>query len=103
MWNAGLQFISLSRVRFRTSCFRHLNRAIHRGKLIWHYVTILGVNLDVIEPMLLHDPRVLIPLISSLRMAGVHSHVNLVGGFSPEEVIKYAQSPQTSSYVRTQS
>jgi hypothetical protein len=51
------------------------------------------VKLDVIEPNLKHDPRVLLAVVGSLGMTGVSKNVNLVAGFSPEKVIELAEGP----------
>eukprot|EP01128_Nolandella_sp_AFSM9_P000217 TRINITY_DN10392_c0_g1_i1.p1 TRINITY_DN10392_c0_g1~~TRINITY_DN10392_c0_g1_i1.p1 ORF type:complete len:279 (+),score=19.17 TRINITY_DN10392_c0_g1_i1:87-923(+) len=52
-----------------------------------------GVRLDVIEPQLTQDPRVLLALIGSLRIAHIDHIVNLVPGFSPKEVETLAHWP----------
>jgi len=50
------------------------------------HIALAGVRLDVVEPQLKHDPRVLLAVIDSLRRANVHSMVSLHAGFSPEKV-----------------
>jgi len=44
----------------------------------------------VIEPQLIHDPRVLLAIMDSIGRAGIQKSVNLVPGFSPEKVEELA-------------
>eukprot|EP01129_Flabellula_baltica_P016526 TRINITY_DN8847_c0_g1_i1.p1 TRINITY_DN8847_c0_g1~~TRINITY_DN8847_c0_g1_i1.p1 ORF type:complete len:272 (+),score=47.03 TRINITY_DN8847_c0_g1_i1:89-817(+) len=50
-----------------------------------------GVLLDVIEPQLIHDPRVLLSLIQSINIAGLQQQIRLIPGFSPQSVHQTAQ------------
>ena len=55
--------------------------------------------MDVIEPQLNHDPRVLLALLHSLRAAEVHSHVTLHAGFSPAKVEALAEASKRWSLI----
>lgn len=50
------------------------------------HLALAGIQLDVIEPQLSFDPRILLSVIDALRRAGVQQNVNLVPGFSPAAV-----------------
>lgn len=51
------------------------------------HLALAGVQLDVIEPQLGQDPRILLSVIDALRRAGVQKNVNLVPGYSPSAVL----------------
>jgi hypothetical protein len=53
-----------------------------------------GVLLDVVEPQLQYDPRVLLSLVGSLRTANLNQSVQLHAGFSPQKVHELATGPQ---------
>lgn len=57
------------------------------------HLALSGVKLDVVEPQLTFDPRVLLALIDSLRRAGVDKNVNLCAGFSPQKIEELANGP----------
>jgi hypothetical protein len=67
-------------------CENALNKPIHQQRTLKNK----RVKLDVIEPQLNSDPRVLLSIIESLRLAGVHQNVNLVAGFSPQAIEELA-------------
>lgn len=75
LYNLALQF---------KGC-RCLEIGSHVGWSTVHFA-LAGVQLDVVEPQLSSDPRILLALIDSLRRAGVQKRVNLVPGFSPAAV-----------------
>jgi len=57
-----------------------------------------GVHLDVIEPQLSYDPRVLLSIIESLRLSDVNDCVTLVSGFSPGKVHELATRKRWSFF-----
>ena len=75
LYNLALQFRSL----------RCLEIGAHVGWSTVHFA-LAGVQLDVIEPQLSNDPRILLAVIDALRRANVQKHVHLVPGYSPAAV-----------------
>lgn len=75
LYNLGLQFKG-------KKC---LEIGSHVGWSTVH-LALSGVLLDVIEPQLAQDPRILLSVIDALRRAGVQKNVNLVPGYSPAAV-----------------
>jgi len=63
------------------------------------HLALANLNLDTIEPQLKHDPRVLLHIITSLRSSNIYSKVNLVAGFSAEEVEKLGQQNKRWSFA----
>lgn len=59
-----------------------------------------GVQLDVVEPQLTHDPRVLLALVGSLRLANINNEVQLHPGFSPQKVHELANGPQQKRLLK---
>lgn len=78
-----------------TTPLKALEIGSHVGWSTVHIALGLGdVQLDVVEPQLTSDPRVLLALIDSLRRAGLDKKVNLLAGFSPQKVEELANGPQ---------
>jgi hypothetical protein len=50
------------------------------------HLALAGIHLDVIEPQLSQDPRILLSVIEALRRADVQKNVNLVPGYSPSAI-----------------
>jgi hypothetical protein len=83
LFNAALQFSGKPALEIGS----------HTGWSTVH-IALSGVKLDVIEPQLTFDPRILLGIIESLRLAGASKNVNLVHGFSPEAVHELAKNQQ---------
>lgn len=52
------------------------------------HLALAGVYLDVVEPQLSQDPRILLSVIDALRRSGAQKFVNLVPGYSPAMVLE---------------
>lgn len=76
LYNLALKFVCRGRC---------LEIGSHVGWSTVH-LALAGIQLDVVEPQLSQDPRILLSVIDALRRAGVQKNVNLVPGYSPEAV-----------------
>eukprot|EP01125_Pyxidicula_operculata_P002600 TRINITY_DN12459_c0_g1_i1.p1 TRINITY_DN12459_c0_g1~~TRINITY_DN12459_c0_g1_i1.p1 ORF type:complete len:269 (-),score=9.22 TRINITY_DN12459_c0_g1_i1:2-808(-) len=88
LFNAALQFKGLPSLEIGS----------HTGWSTVH-LALAGLQLDVIEPQLNYDPRVLLALLTSLRLSKVPKSPNLVAGFSPEKVEELAKSGKKWSFI----